>query len=253
MKPTTMMTSRVMDDMAPDYRLAIAVAIVLHLSVALVAGILTHRATATQNSTKQTSTTITLKMDPVEPSPQPHAVTPELPATIAAEPIPFEIKTQEQFRRPLPAIEPSANVAAFDTPMLEHVAGVRPQLKTSEIITKNTFATETNIDPLSKSFEDKGLSPANNFDTAPVSRGEIKPAYPVNARRRGEEGEALFEILVNEHGQIAAIKLLNSSGFDELDGAAQRAIEQARFVPARQHGRTVAARVQLTIAFRLTD
>ena len=38
-----------------------------------------------------------------------------------------------------------------------------------------------------------------------------------------------------------------------VDGAAQRAIEKARFMPARQNGRTVAARVQLTIAFRLTD
>lgn len=87
----------------------------------------------------------------------------------------------------------------------------------------------------------------------PVSfRGQVRPVYPLGARRRGEEGRVALEAEVASDGHAAAVRILESSGHDELDRAARRAIERASFTPALEAGHAVAARARITIVFRLT-
>jgi len=88
----------------------------------------------------------------------------------------------------------------------------------------------------------------------PVSfRQFSKPAYPLGARQRGEEGRVVLEVQVAPDGHPARVALFNSSGFSELDRAAVRAIERALFTPATANGQPIEAQAHITILFRLTN
>lgn len=77
------------------------------------------------------------------------------------------------------------------------------------------------------------------------------PRYPFASRRRGEEGDVVVDVVVLPSARTGAVNVVHSSGYRRLDRAAVRAVEEARFVPARQRGVAVAARKQFTISFRL--
>ena len=87
---------------------------------------------------------------------------------------------------------------------------------------------------------------------APVRpKKAIKPDYPKGARQRGEQGNVVLEILVNEAGRVDDVKVVTSSGFSELDEAAIRAARAARFTPAKRGRTAVASSARLTLEFRL--
>ncbi len=88
-------------------------------------------------------------------------------------------------------------------------------------------------------------------DAPPRPTRTIKPEYPLGSRRRGEEGGVVLEIAVDARGGVEHVEVVQSSGFAELDAAALRAARAARFTPARQDGRAVAARARLTLDFKL--
>ena len=89
-------------------------------------------------------------------------------------------------------------------------------------------------------------------DVQPRSKKKIKPVYPDGARRRGEEGDVVVEISVDENGDVADVKVVTSSGFKDLDEAARKAAKSAKFIPARRGSRPVASAGRLTISFKLT-
>jgi protein TonB len=91
------------------------------------------------------------------------------------------------------------------------------------------------------------------YDSAPIPSHVIKPVYPLRARQRGEEGSLEAELLVESDGSVGAATIRRSSGFADLDRAALAALRAARFAPARRLGGPVAARMRITVVFRLTD
>lgn len=98
-----------------------------------------------------------------------------------------------------------------------------------------------------------GASSTTSQITTPAARNVIRPNYPLDARRRGEEGTVLFELSISEKGLVTAATLITSSGFPELDRAARRAVTTARFTPATQDGKPVPFTLRLPIEFRLVD
>jgi periplasmic protein TonB len=78
-----------------------------------------------------------------------------------------------------------------------------------------------------------------------------KPAYPLAARRMGEEGTVLLHVRVSAEGLPARIEVRTSSGSERLDDAARNAVAQWRFVPARQGEESVAAWVLVPLVFRM--
>lgn len=93
----------------------------------------------------------------------------------------------------------------------------------------------------------------NDGIEGPVSfRWPIRPLYPIDARRRGEEGRVVLETDVAADGHPTDVRVAESSRFAELDRAARRAVERAQFKPALENGRPIAARARITIVFRLT-
>ena len=78
-----------------------------------------------------------------------------------------------------------------------------------------------------------------------------KPEYPDNARNKGWEGTVRLQILVGTEGRVEEVRVIGSSGYAELDQAAQRAVRTWRFSPALQKGVPVAAWAALPVVFDL--
>jgi protein TonB len=79
----------------------------------------------------------------------------------------------------------------------------------------------------------------------------IKPEYPRQARRRGEEGKVRLSVAVDVNGFVTGVSVALSSGFESLDAAAVKAVRAARFLPARSNDEPVGSNVSLTLVFRL--
>lgn len=77
------------------------------------------------------------------------------------------------------------------------------------------------------------------------------PIYPRQARRRGVEGVATYEVWLDAEGKQIKQALVNSSGALMLDNAALDAIKQWKFSPHTVNGRAIAHRVQIPVRFRL--
>ena len=79
----------------------------------------------------------------------------------------------------------------------------------------------------------------------------IRPDYPRGARQRGEEGNVVVEVEIGADGRCADARVVESSGFMELDAAALKAVKAAKFAPAQSSGRPVATVARLKLSFCL--
>jgi periplasmic protein TonB len=77
------------------------------------------------------------------------------------------------------------------------------------------------------------------------------PVYPPLSRRMGEQGLVLLRVFVTAHGDPNAVELKTGSGFARLDRAAQEAVKQWKFVPAKRGEQAVDAWVVVPIRFSL--
>ncbi|MCW5747575.1 MAG: energy transducer TonB [Alphaproteobacteria bacterium] len=59
------------------------------------------------------------------------------------------------------------------------------------------------------------------------------PAYPSDARFKGEQGNVLIEVELDPSGAIRQARLKQSSGHDSLDAAALRSARLLRFKPPK--------------------
>ena len=91
------------------------------------------------------------------------------------------------------------------------------------------------------------------IDAPPRPKKAIRPHYPDGARRRGEQGDVVLEIRVEEDGSVGDVKVVATSGFGELDDAAVRAVRAARFAPARSGDDAVASTARLALSFRIRN
>jgi protein TonB len=69
----------------------------------------------------------------------------------------------------------------------------------------------------------------------------MPPAYPVMARRLGEQGRAILRVELDESGAVVRAAVDKSSGFARLDDAALAAVRQWRCRPAQRNGIPVRA------------
>ena len=78
-----------------------------------------------------------------------------------------------------------------------------------------------------------------------------RPAYPLAARRRGDQGTVLVRVLVSAEGLAASVTLEKTSNHPALDEAALTAVKSWRFIPARQGGQAVEAPYVVPIVFKV--
>lgn len=91
------------------------------------------------------------------------------------------------------------------------------------------------------------ISPPTTIDKT------INPKYPMNSRRKGEQGRVILDVLVSKEGAARSITLVSSSGFKDLDAAAKEAVILAKFEPGSRNGKPVEASVRMTILFKLNQ
>lgn len=77
------------------------------------------------------------------------------------------------------------------------------------------------------------------------------PVYPLDARRRREQGTVKLLVLVGTDGRVDDIEIAGSSGSKALDNAALRAVRHWRWEPLSRNGTAMAVRGYVVIPFVL--
>jgi len=76
--------------------------------------------------------------------------------------------------------------------------------------------------------------------------------YPESAKLAGQEGRVLIKAYIDKEGNVTKTKVLRSSGFPELDQAAQEAVMKMKFEPAHRGNEPEESTVGVPISFSLT-
>ena len=146
---------------------------------------------------------------------------------------------EAKLEKPLP---PDAGEIKFPEPKEDM------RLKTEDAKAKDKRRETKDVKPVSA----PSAAPRQaRLDAPPKPKRNIRPDYPKGARQRGEQGDVVVEIRVNEDGTVDAVKVAESSGFPELDEAAVRAARAAKFSPARSGRDAVASTARLKLSFKL--
>lgn len=85
-----------------------------------------------------------------------------------------------------------------------------------------------------------------------IAASAMQPPYPSASRALGEEGSVELMVSIDDHGAVAGVSLLRSSGHARLDAAAIAfALKRWRFEAALDKGQPVAANRRFTVRFDL--
>lgn len=77
------------------------------------------------------------------------------------------------------------------------------------------------------------------------------PRYPIESRRKREQGTVVLALTVGTDGTVEAISIARSSGFSRLDDAARDAVRKWRWRPLMQQGQAVRVKGVVEIPFIL--
>ncbi|RTQ85992.1 MULTISPECIES: energy transducer TonB [Stenotrophomonas] len=77
------------------------------------------------------------------------------------------------------------------------------------------------------------------------------PRYPSQAFRDEKEGEAILMVQVAADGQWLGATVLQSTGWPELDEAAQAATRKWQYLPASEDGVPVPGKIRVPVSFKL--
>lgn len=89
----------------------------------------------------------------------------------------------------------------------------------------------------------------NDLDEKMIAGGP--PRYPMESRRKKEQGTVLLRLLIDTDGRVAQVSIAQSSGFDRLDQAALQAAKSWRWQPMIRDGQPVEVRGVMPIPFVL--
>lgn len=78
-----------------------------------------------------------------------------------------------------------------------------------------------------------------------------RPAYPIQSRRLGEQGQVVLRVLVGEDGTPQRAQVHQTSGHDRLDRAALATVLAWRYVPGKRGGVPEAMWMDVPIQFVL--
>lgn len=94
---------------------------------------------------------------------------------------------------------------------------------------------------------------------APVKAGDLStrmidfkaPRYPIESRKKKEQGTVVLSVLLDTAGKVAQISVARSSGFARLDKAALEAVRKWRWSPTIRNGEPVMVSGSVPIPFIL--
>ena len=79
----------------------------------------------------------------------------------------------------------------------------------------------------------------------------IPPPYPGLARKRGQQGTVILQVLVNKEGRVDDLEIKTSSGFRLLDRAALSAVSKWSFEPGKLGDERIEMWVNVPVSFKL--
>jgi protein TonB len=85
----------------------------------------------------------------------------------------------------------------------------------------------------------------------PRYRLNVPPTYPGLARKRGQEGTVILQVLVNKEGRVDDLKIDVSSNFNLLDRTAVIAVRKWSFEPGRRGDVKIPMWVKVPVTFKL--
>lgn len=160
-----------------------------------------------------------------------------------------DAETVDETARPK---HPVASTAAVSGPRPEPSESVRDDGVLPAETPPEVVVAVADIRPAEEASRVESPAPRQGRIDAPARlRCAIRSEYPRGARARGEAGTVMLEAVVSERGSVDSVRVTVSSGFGELDRAAERAVRAATFEPATRDGSPVAATVVIPVVFRL--
>jgi protein TonB len=144
---------------------------------------------------------------------------------------------------PSPAISAAAAAASGTAASPRAEAAARPDRPSTSPAAADSRAGAKQPD-VRISNADPGLPferPDEEMILAQEDPGNVAPAYPKDASLRHEQGTVLLRLHISPDGTVARVEKLVSSGFAELDAAAETALARWRFVPVLRDGLPVAS------------
>ncbi len=156
------------------------------------------------------------------------------------------------------AVEPKQHMPLNDRAFKEAVVGASPVKSVDTQVNMNVAeasATESSVVEKSASADLQPTDDAEQVTEAPKFGAEYlqnpAPEYPPLARRKGEQGRVLLQVLVSETGKAEKVKIETGSGYSSLDQAALEAVRKWSFIPAKKGSRPVSAYVIVPVRFSL--
>ena len=77
------------------------------------------------------------------------------------------------------------------------------------------------------------------------------PNYPIQAMRQGHQGMVILDITINAAGEVTNVTVEKSSGYRELDRAAEEAARKWKFNPGVHNGKAAGGVVRVPVNFSL--
>jgi len=94
--------------------------------------------------------------------------------------------------------------------------------------------------------------PVNVGDLSSKMVKLVAPRYPVESRRRKEQGTVYLLVMLGTDGAVADLRVARSSGHERLDKAALDAVRKWRWSPTIRNGEAVPVQGTVDIPFILT-
>jgi periplasmic protein TonB len=174
----------------------------------------------------------TLKPDPVMVIADVFEVPPELPVRpIPPEPVPIQVQ-----RKPVTPV------------IVQRPAVAEPSVMSVPVTPTVTDVAEPSIEPATT---DVAAPATASVSLAYESVTEVR--YPIDSRRRGEQGTVMLRVLVGRDGMPLDISVERSSGHRSLDRAARDTVLRWRFRPVQINGVNVQATGLVPIKFDISQ
>ncbi|WP_345198735.1 energy transducer TonB [Kistimonas scapharcae] len=160
------------------------------------------------------------------------------------------VKTDDERPRPVRKPKPPEPEKKPDTLPPEKLVAKKETTESQRPVTE--VSKGNTAQDMSRTADVAGLTDQRPLVTEPLFNGaQRKPAYPYQARKRGQQGTVLLEVFLDKRGHIESVTLVDSSGFSLLDRAAEKAVRRWSFRPLVRDGVALASRVRVPVVFRL--
>ena len=183
------------------------------------------------------------------------ALPPAIPPAVAAPaqqpsvPVSVRQPAPDPVLKPVPTLRP---ITPKPTPTPPSRPTPQPSTAEESLVGESAAAAPSRLQTGPATVMPSETGPTNSPQRiAPSPLGNPKPAYPDLARNRGQEGRVLLRVAVDAAGAVERITVEGSSGYSLLDQAAQNAVKQWHFSPARLAGAPMAGEVLVPVEFRL--